>query len=137
MAQSFQRILRYQIPLYRQATGVEYSIFPETTDLVLDLQAYLQQAELYLNVRCPAVSRQTLVAWRTINQHWLLSLSPDHDSLFRLGLLIFSLNVVFPGSLSTDRSKPSLCVIAITLEHARFVRISVVDDCRRGSDTSA
>lgn len=97
LCKTYRHILDLQMPMYRSAgTLLEWQISSETRDLYLDIRCYLRQVEAYMAKAQPAVPIETLVAWRNINQHRVLSLSPDKDQLFRLTVPIFSYNVIFP-----------------------------------------
>jgi len=97
LCKTYRHILDLQMPMYRSAgTLLDWQLSSETRDLFLDIRCYLRQVELYMAKAQPAVPAERLVAWRNINQHRVLSLSPDQDQLFRLTVLIFSYNVVFP-----------------------------------------
>ncbi|KAK5956716.1 hypothetical protein OHC33_002203 [Knufia fluminis] len=97
LCRSYRHILDLQMPLYRAVGAfLDWPISPEFTDLFLDLRCFLRQVDLYMTKAQPIVPPETLVAWRNINQHRVLSLPPDRDQMFRLGVLIFSYNVTFP-----------------------------------------
>ena len=97
LCKSYKHILDLQMPVYRAPGAfLDWPILPEFKDLFLDLRCYLRQVDLYMAKALPIVPVETLVAWRNINQHRVLSLPPDQDQLFRLSVLIFSYNVTFP-----------------------------------------
>lgn len=97
LCKSYRHILDFQMPLYRSASMFsEWPLPPEFRDLFLDLRCYLRQVDLYMTNARPIVPIETLVAWRNINQHRVLSLPSDQDQLFRLSVLVFSYSVTFP-----------------------------------------
>lgn len=96
LCKSYRHILETRMPLYRSYAFQSYPVSPTFNTLLLDLRTYLRQLDLYMTFVAPIVTPETLVAWRNINQHRLLSLPDDKDQLFRLATLIFNYNVTFP-----------------------------------------
>lgn len=96
LCKPYRRILETQMPLYRSGNFHSYPVSPEFNTLLLDLRTLLRQIDLSITCASPIVSPETIIAWRNINQHRLLSLPDDQDQLFRLATLIFGYNVTFP-----------------------------------------
>lgn len=100
LCKPYRQILDIQMPLYRHGDGAWlqhiYPVGPDFNILLLDLRALLRQLDFSRTSISAEVSTETLIAWRNINQHRLLSLPRDQDHLFRLAALIFNYNVTFP-----------------------------------------